>query len=297
LERSEEGRAAVPGGHVWYRIVGSGERIPLLAVHGGPGAGHDYLESLEALADAGRQVVFRDQLGCGRSEAPEDPSLYRIERYVEEIATVRAELDLDEVHLLGQSVGGWSAIEYMLTRPTGVKSLNLASTSPGVPCLLRGLARLRAQLPEEVRETLDRHEKAGDLQDPEYVAAATVFDRLHVCRLDPFPEALLRTIDNTNRSAVYGIMHGPNEFVITGNYRDWDRRDRLHQISAPALVTCGRYDKFVPECSEELHRGIAGSEFRVFEHSSHMSHLEEPGDFLQVVGGFLDRVEEQVRRS
>jgi proline-specific peptidase len=293
LRGSDEGRAAVPGGHVWYRIVGSGERTPLLAVHGGPGAGHDYLEPLASLADAGRRVVFWDQLGCGRSEAPEDPSLYRIDRYAEEIAAVRAALGLDEVHLLGQSVGGWFAIEYMLALPAGVKSLNLASTAPGVPCLLRGLARLRAQLPEEVRDALDRYEAAGDLQNPEYLAAAAVFDRVHVCRLDPFPEVLLRTIDNTNRSAVYRIMHGPNEFVITGNYRDWDRRDRLDQISAPTLVTCGRYDKFVPECAEELHRGIAGSELHVFEHSSHMSHLEEPGNFLRIVGEFLDRAEEQ----
>jgi len=262
----------------------------------GPGAGHDYPEPLEALADSGRRVIFWDQLGCGRSEAPEDPSLYRIERHAEEIAALRVELGLDEVHLLGQSVGGWFAIEYMLARPTGIESLNLASTSPGVPCLLRGLARLRAQLPEEVREVLDRHEEVGDLQDPGNLAAATAFDRLYVCRLDPFPEVLLRTIDNTNRSPAYGIMNGPNEFVMTGNYRDWDRRDGLDQISAPTLVTCGRHDKFVPGCAGELHQGIAGSELHVFEHSSHMSHLEEPGEFLRVVGGFLERVEEQANR-
>ena len=63
--RREEGFVQVDGYQVWYRRSGEGG-IPLLILHGGPGAGHDYLESLEALA-ADREVIFYDQLGCGRS--------------------------------------------------------------------------------------------------------------------------------------------------------------------------------------------------------------------------------------
>jgi proline-specific peptidase len=104
----QEGTISVDGYQVWYRRVGSGG-IPLLLLHGGPGAGHDYLESLEALA-ADRLTVFYDQLGCGRSDQPDDRSLWRMERFVAEVDTVRRALNLEQIHLLGQSWGGWLAI-------------------------------------------------------------------------------------------------------------------------------------------------------------------------------------------
>jgi proline-specific peptidase len=97
----------------------------LLTLHGGPGAGHDYLEPLEGLA-TDRAVVFYDQLGCGKSDQPDDRTLWLMERFVTEVDTVRRTLGLEQIHLLGQSWGGWLAIEYMLTRPYGVVSLTLA---------------------------------------------------------------------------------------------------------------------------------------------------------------------------
>ncbi|MEO6888094.1 MAG: alpha/beta fold hydrolase, partial [Ktedonobacteraceae bacterium] len=106
--REQEGFVPVDGYRVWYRIVGGGsehEHTPLLLLHGGPGAPHDYLENLEALASDTRRVIFYDQLGCGRSDQPDDTSLWRVERFVEELATMRRELELERVHILGQSWG------------------------------------------------------------------------------------------------------------------------------------------------------------------------------------------------
>lgn len=114
--RRSEGYVSAPGGRVWYQLVGAGDAIPLLTLHGGPGAGHDNLEPLAGLADE-RPVVFYDQLGCGHSDKPDDLSLWRIERYVAEIDAVRDALGLDRIHLYGQSWGGWLAIEYMMSRP------------------------------------------------------------------------------------------------------------------------------------------------------------------------------------
>ncbi len=146
---TEEGTVEVEGGYrVWYRRVGDGG-VPLLILHGGPGAGHDYLEPLEALC-ADRTVVFYDQLGCGRSDRPEDTSLWRIERFVVEVDAVREALGLETVHLLGQSWGGWLAIEYMLTDPRGVIGLVLASTSASIPQFVAEAERLKAALPPEV---------------------------------------------------------------------------------------------------------------------------------------------------
>jgi proline-specific peptidase len=287
----EHGRLEVPGGQVWYRIYGSGEAAPLLVVHGGPGAGHDYLEPLEVLSGDGRPVILWDQLGCGRSDAPDDTGLYSMSRFVEEIAAIRGHLGLGQVHLLGQSLGGWFVIEYLLGAPAGVLSVELASTSASMASLMRGLAELRAELPHENRAALETGEATGDLDSDAYRAAEERFVRRHVCRLDPMPGALVRTIDNTNRSPAYRTMWGRNQFLPTGNLSGWDRAAQLSALDVPTLITCGRHDKFVPACSKELHRLLPRSRLHVFEHSSHMSHLEETDHFVAVAADFLDRVD------
>jgi len=120
-----EGHVDVPGGRIWYRIVGSGARTPLLLLHGGPGAPSYYLNPLDKLADE-RPIVFYDQLGAGRADKPTDVNLWRVERFVEELARPRTALGLTQVHILGHSWGTMLAADYMLTKPTGVRSLILA---------------------------------------------------------------------------------------------------------------------------------------------------------------------------
>jgi proline-specific peptidase len=287
--RDEQGFIPVDGHRVWYRRVGSGG-IPLLLLHGGPGAGHDYLEPLEGLARE-REVIFYDQLGCGRSDRPDDRSLWRIDRFVREIDTVRAALGLERIHLLGQSWGGWLGIEYLISRPRGIVSATLASTSASIPQFVSEANRLKAQLPPEMVAVMRRCEAGGDWRNPEYEAAVMEFYRRHLCRLHPWPDALQRTIRNLDGNAVYETMNGPNEFVVIGNLRDWDRSDRLGDIQVPTLITVGRFDEIPVTCAETLRRGIAGSRVVVFEHSGHTAHLEETGRYLQVVGGFLREVE------
>ncbi len=149
---------------------------------------------------------------------------------------------------------------------------------------MRAMEFLRRQLPADVRETLERGEASGDIEGDAYQAAELCFVRRHVCRLDPFPAPLVRTIENTGRSPAYKVMYGRNQFLLTGALRDWDRRTELSRLRMPTLVSCGRHDKFVPACSHELHEAIPDSQLHVFEHSSHMSHLEEPERFVAVVG-------------
>lgn len=176
--RVQEGFVPVDGYRVWYRIVGGGsyhEGFPLLVLHGGPGVPHDYLENLEALASETRPVVFYDQLGCGNSDHPDDPSLCRVSRLADELATVRRELGLDQVHILGQSWGGMLAIEYALRQPEGLLSLVLANTLSSMPMWIAEANRLRAELPPEVNATLLRHEEAGTTDDLAYQDAMNVF--------------------------------------------------------------------------------------------------------------------------
>ena len=284
--REEEGHIDVPGGQVWYKVVGSGESVPLLTLHGGPGGGHDYLEPLNALASE-RPVVFFDQLGCGKSDTPDDVSLWRIDRFVDEVTAVREALGLDRIHLLGHSWGGWLAIEYMLGAPSGVVSLTLASTSASIPQFVYEAGKLISELPREMAETMRRLEAEGDFENPEFEAGMMEFYKRHLCRLDPWPDPIMRSLENLDGNIVYETMNGPTEFTVIGNMKDWNRIEKLSEIVAPTLITCGRYDELTPACSRTLHQGIMNSRMHVFERSAHMAHLEEAESYLQILSEFL----------
>ena len=288
--KTEEGKISVEYGYqIWYRRIGNGG-IPLLTLHGGPGAGHDYLEPLDELA-SNRPVIFYDQLGCGKSDQPDDRSLWQIERFVAEVDTIRNALGLAQVHLLGQSWGGWLAIEYMLTHPSDVLSLILASTSASVPQFVAETARLKAELPPDIYETMQRYEAGGQYQHPDYEKAVEEFYKRHLCRLEAWPEPLERTSVNIAGNPVYETMWGPNESVCSGNLKDWDRIDRLAEIKTPTLITVGRYDELTPTCAETLHQEIPNSRVIMFEESAHVAHLEETEKYLQMVADFLADVE------
>jgi pimeloyl-ACP methyl ester carboxylesterase len=244
----------------------------LLVLHGGPGSAHDALEGLAALAEQGRLVVFYDQLGSGESDRPDDPSLWTVETFVDQLQAVRDALGLEEIHLFGSSWGGMLAVEYALTRPRGLASLILNSTPTSAPRWAEETARLAAGLDEQE------------------------FRRRHIIRLDPEPEVLARARAKFGKQ-VYESMWGPNEFTVTGTLKEWDVIDRLGEIRVPTLITSGRHDECTPALVEPLQKGIAGSEWVIFEDSAHMPYLEEPEHYLEVVGNFLERVEHRNGRG
>jgi len=298
---TKEGFVSFRGYNVWYRIVGNREvpgKLPLLCLHGGPGAPHDYLEPLEEIAATGRRVIFYDQLGAGNSDHLNDPSMWTVPLFIEEVGVVRRELNLNCVHLLGQSWGGMLGMEYALTQPEGLESLIVADSPASMPQWVAEANRLRAELPTQVQETLLRHEGAGTTDDPAYEEAMMVFYRRHVCRLDPWPDCLNRTFEKmVQNPEVYNTMIGPSEFHVTGTLKDWDIVNRLGEIHVPTLVIGGRYDEATPAITETVHRGIPGSEWVIFENSSHMPHLEETEQYMQVLTNFLDHVESQTTRT
>lgn len=290
----QEGFVSVEDGYrVWFRSVGGGaeqEHVPLLCLHGGPGVPHDYLENLEALASETQRVIFYDQLGCGHSDLPEDTTRWHVPRFVEELATVRHVLGLDRVHILGQSWGGMLAIEYALTQPQGLDSLILSNTTSSIPLWIAEANRLRELLPPEVNAALLKHEVDGTTEDPEYQEAMEIFYDRHVIRVKPMPEFVQRAFDTLSKP-VYYTMNGPSEFHVIGTIKDWDRTERLSEMHVPTLILSGRYDESTPRINDILHRGIANSEWVIFEHSSHLSHVEEADLYMQTVRAFLDKVE------
>lgn len=269
---------------VWYQIIQPNQeessKLPLLCLHGGPGIPHDYLEPLEALAHTGRRVIFYDQLGCGNSDRAKNADLYSIDLFKAELVAIRSALNLNQIHLFGQSWGGCLALEHTLSQPIGLASLILASTPANIQQFVAEAYNLMNALPEEIKEIIDRHEAAGTTQDPGYKQAIKVFNQCFLCRLDPWPSCLTTAYSKAG-----------TDFRGAGKIIDWTVENRLNEVSVPTLLLSGRYDEVTPACVEKLKQGISSSEWVLFENSSHMPHLEETERFLQVLDEFLSRVE------
>ena len=279
----------------WYRVTGDlrpgdpDAPTPLVVLHGGPGATHDYLLSLADLADS-RAVVHYDQLGSGRSTHYPDrgAEFWTPALFVRELHNLLEPLGIaDRHHVLGQSWGGFLAEEYALTQPAGLRSLVLADTAASWADFATEAGKLREQLPADVQATLTRHEEAGSYDDPEYVEACLVFYGRHVCRV-PWPPEVAATFELLEEDpTVYRTMNGPSEFHIIGSCKDWQVKDRLHEISVPTLLVSGRHVEATPALQQVLLDGIADSEWVCFEDSSHMPHVEERERYMQVVGDWL----------
>lgn len=280
-----EGTIAVPGGNVWFKRVGGGTGLPLLAVHGGPGLPHNYISSLERLADE-REVIFWDQLGCGNSECPSNVDLWTMERSVAEIDAVVQALGLNRFHIFGNSWGGMLAQQYVLDATSGAVSLTISNSIASIPQFSKMVARLKSDLDPATQSAIDRHEAAGTTHSAEYQAAIRTWNETYLCRLRPWPKELEEAFKNMGIE-IFETLFGPSDFRIVGTIRSWDVFDRLAEIALPTLVIAGRFDECAPEHMWEMHQRIAGSRFELFESSAHMPFIEEPDRFDQVMRDFL----------
>ena len=289
LDREADQIIRVPlhGHEVVAYSFGSGEEV-LFCLNGGPGLGCDYIrDSHSRLAGDRYSVVAFDQLGCGASDHPDDENLWTLERYVEEVEIVRATLGLGKVHLLAHSWGAWLGIEYALTYPDGFKTLILADGAANIPHLIGEIERLRGALGNETVTMMQRHEAEGTLDHPEYRGATEILNYRHMCRLQTWPEAFLRSIAGFN-AAPYEVIQGTSEFCYTGSIKDWNRIDELHRITQPALLLCGQHDLLTPACSRLMHQALPNSQVIVFPNSSHVPFFEEPDAYFTALQAFLD---------
>jgi L-proline amide hydrolase len=296
VTENSEGHAPFDGHQTWYRVVGElrpDGPAPLVVLHGGPGATHDYLLSLADLARDGRAVVFYDQLGNGNSTHLPDrgADFWTVELFVRELANLVDHLGISgRYHVLGQSWGGFLAQEHALTRPAGLRSLVLSNTAASFPAFVDEANSLRADLPPAVEATLRRHEEAGTTDAPEYADACQVFYKRHVCRLEQWPEEVTYSFAMIDEDpTVYHTMNGPSEFHVIGSIRDWHVTERLAEIDVPTLVVSGRHDEATPALQEVLVAGIPQTEQMVLEESSHLPMWEERDAYMTAVGDFLAR--------
>lgn len=278
----------VDGFTVVAYLFGTGDET-VFCLNGGPGLPCDYLRDAHScLVDQGYRVVAFDQLGTGASDRPEDAGLWTIGRYVEETETVRRRLGLGRVHLLGHSWGGWLAIDYALKYRENLKTLILEDTVADMPHLVSELERLRAALGSETVAMMQKHEAAGTIDHPEYLAAITILNYRHVCRLPEWPAPVRRSLDDWNMGP-YVTMQGPNEFLYTGNLKDWNRIPDLPGLDVPVLITVGEHDELTPACAMRMKNALPNAELRVFRNSSHMPFYENPQDYYAALTDFLAR--------
>lgn len=297
IYRMEEGFVDAHGVLIYYKMIGHG--TPLMIVHGGPGASHDYL--LPYLLPLARtsQLVFIDERGSGRSERLEDAKQYTVENMVEDVEDVRQALHLGKISLLGHSYGGVLAQAYAFKYQQNLTHLILGGTFYSTTEMNKVLAEEKAAMPPEQLAKLDALEKAGlfgkgkDWEKGRYTENYAklawgdgYFPYLYQRRPDPNYDPLP---GNTSNSwELYREMWGSDgEFIIGGNLKSVEYLDKLSTIHVPTLVICGDHDESNPRLSQTMHEKIAGSKLVVVPQAGHMAFVDQPNLYIEKVTDFL----------
>jgi len=278
---------AVPGGNVWTKRVGRSP-IKVLLLHGGPGFSHDYLECFEDfLPAAGIEFYYYDQLGCGNSDHPNDDRLWTIARYTEEVEAVRKGLGLENFILYGHSWGGMLAIEYALKYGAHLKTLVISNMTAGIPAYVEHANAIRRALPAADQATLAKYETLNKIDARPYQAVMDKVYAEHVLRLpQPWPEPVTRAFSKLN-AHIYNLMQGPNEFLINGSFKSWDRWADLPRIKVPTLVMGARYDEMDPDQIRREGKLIPGAKTWISGKGSHLCMYDDQDAYFAALVPFL----------
>lgn len=291
-----EGFVDAHGEMIYYEIIGRG--APLMIVHGGPGASHDYfLPYLLPLARH-NQLIFIDERGSGRSQKLADPAGYTVENMVEDVEAVRQALSLGNITLLGHSYGGVLAQAYALKYQQNLTHLILCSTFPSTSQMNEVFNKMKAKMSDDLRNRIDSMEKAGlfghglpyeqNRYTDDYMKAAWgegyfpyIYQNHPDANYDPIAQGVMSW-------DLYREMWGSDgEFVIGGNLKSVEYVDQLHTIHVPTLILVGDHDECDPSLSREMHQKIAGSRLVILPKSGHMTFVDQPDLFMGSVDSFL----------
>ncbi|HSZ07939.1 MAG TPA: proline iminopeptidase-family hydrolase [Steroidobacteraceae bacterium] len=275
---------------VWTKKVGSGP-VKVLLLHGGPGFSHEYLEALESfLPRAGIEMYYYDQLGCNNSDQPDDPSLWTLARYTEEVEEVRRGLGLEHFVLYGHSWGGILAMEYALHYQQNLRGLVISDMTAGTQAYLKRTAYIKRQLPPDTLARLTALEAKEDYDSPEYqkIMMEDLYPKM-ICRVQPWPEPVSRAFRHANNS-IYNLMQGKSEFLVTGNLKNWERWDRLHEIKVKALTIGARYDEMDPEDMKKMASLMPNGSYAYCPNGSHLCMWDDQETYFKHLIGFLRAV-------
>ena len=236
------------------------------------------------------QFYYYDQLGVGNSDQPSDDTLWTVDRYREEVEQVRKGLGLEKFYLYGHSWGGMLGIEYALAHQDHLKALIISDMTAGIPAYEAYAQKLLAELSEEDRATLAKYAAAGNYDAPEYqnIMMGKVY-AAHLIRLQPWPEPVERAFKKFNQK-IYNTMQGPNEFVITGNFKNWDRWADLPRIKVPTLIIAGEKGTMNPDDIRRMGKLIPRSRV-VLTKGSHLEMYDDQQTYFRELVKFIKDVE------
>jgi proline iminopeptidase len=283
--------------NVWTKRIGNHPTMKVLLLHGGPGATHEYLEAFDSFfPHAGIEYYYYDQLGSHFSDQPEDPSLWEVGRFVEEVEQVRQALGLgpDNFYLYGQSWGGILAIEYALKYQQHLKGLiisNMMSSGPAYNAYANDV--LKPAMDPEALAEMEAFEFAEDFGNPRYLELLMEQHYVHhVLRmpLDEWPEPVNRSFANIN-SDVYVMMQGPSELGLRGTLETWDRSADLATIETPTLVIGARYDTMDPAHMEWMAGQFPNGSYLYCENGSHLAPYDDQETYFRGLIDFVKRVD------
>lgn len=280
-----EGYIEVKGGKLWYRIVGSGNKTPLLLLHGGPGSSSYYLNPLKKLA-AGRPVIFFDQLGCGRSSHITDTSLMTIAGYVEQVAQLKKALGITDYFLYGHSWGTMLGIDYYLKHPEGIKAIVFSSPLFSTDLWINDAKILIKKLPDSVQQMIQVNELHQTYSSADYERAVQIYYS-HFLQRTKRKQADIDSMEKFTATNVYEYMWGPSEFKATGTLKNYNRLQNLHKIKVPVLLTCGQYDEARPATVKYYQSLIPGARFTIIKNSGHVTMIDNTKDNNKVIRDFL----------
>ena len=280
---------------VWTKRFGNNPRIKVLLLHGGPGFTHQYMEVFESFfPKEGFEFYEYDQLGCGNSDKPTDTSLWVLDRFVEEVEQVRQAIGADSTnfYILGNSWGGILGMQYALKYQDKMKSLIVANMMASCPEYGKYAEDvLSKQMDPKVLEEIKAIEKKADFSSPRYMELLVPnFYNQHICRLDPWPEPVARSLNSMNQ-IIYVMMQGPSEFRIGGNLANWDIKDRLKEIRIPTLMIGAKHDTMDPKAMEEQSKLVQKGRYLYCPNGSHLAMYDDQQVFMDGVIDFIHDVD------
>ncbi|HZO21637.1 MAG TPA: proline iminopeptidase-family hydrolase [Steroidobacteraceae bacterium] len=283
--------------HVWTKRVGNNPSIKVLTLHGGPGATHEYLEALDSyFPGAGIEYYYYDQLGSAYSDQPDEPTLWDLPRFVEEVEQVRKALKLDRsnFYLYGQSWGGMLALEYALKYQQNLKGLIISNMVASIPAYNDYAHKvLMPAMDQKALAEILRLEAAGRYEDPRYEELLTQnFYVYHVLRMPPdqWPDPVLRAFRKTNRK-LYVPMQGPSEMGASGKLEKWDRTADLPRITVPTLAIGARYDTMEPAQMERIARSVHKGRYLYCPNGSHLALYDDQKTYMSGLIRFIQDVD------
>jgi proline iminopeptidase len=238
---------------VWTKRTGNNPSIKVLLLHGGPGVTHEYLEAFDSyFPAAGVEYYYYDQLGSYYSDQPDEPELWNLPRFVEEVEQVRQALGLgrENFFLYGQSWGGVLALEYALRFQEHLAGLIVSNMMASIPAYNQYAQNvLMPGMDQAALEEIKRLETNGEFEDPRYMELLIPHHYVqHVLRMphDQWPDPVNRAFRHLN-PAIYVPMQGPSELGASGKLLNWDRTSDLATIRVPTLVIGARHDTMDPD--------------------------------------------------